>query len=198
MKSHKTVEGFIQSQSKWKPEIIFLRKLLLTTELEETIKWGNPVYTINNKNIIGLGAFKTYVGLWFFQGALLKDLENVLINAQDGKTIAMRQWRFISLNTIDKEKETIYGYVLEAIHNHKQGKEIKPIKNKPVIIPTELITFFNKNKEFKKAFEKFSISKKREFTEYIITAKQDKTKANRIQKIIPMILNGIGLNDKYR
>ncbi|NAS29780.1 hypothetical protein GTQ40_02245 [Flavobacteriaceae bacterium R38] len=196
MKSYATVDDFINAHSERKRELNILRNLLLETELEEAIKWGAPVYTINNKNVVGLGAFKTYVGLWFFQGALLKDKNNVLINAQDGKTVAMRQWRFESLDDIDKK--LVNSYVLEAIDNQKQGKGIKPVKNKPLIIPGELAEVFDKNKDLKLSFEKFGLSKKREFAEYIATAKQERTKIKRLEKIIPMIENGIGLNDKYR
>ena len=66
-------EGFIAKQDQWKSTLIELRKIILSTGLEETIKWGTPVYTYSSKNIVGIGSFKSYAGLWFFQGALLKD-----------------------------------------------------------------------------------------------------------------------------
>ena len=61
----------------------------METELLETIKWGVPVYTLNDKNVLGMGAFKSYVGIWFFQGAFLDDPQKKLINAQEGKTKAL-------------------------------------------------------------------------------------------------------------
>jgi uncharacterized protein YdeI (YjbR/CyaY-like superfamily) len=81
--------------------LIVMREILCSTELKETIKWGTPVYTINDKNIVGLGSFKSYVGLWFYQGVFLKDEAGVLINATEGITKAMRQWRFNSVEEID-------------------------------------------------------------------------------------------------
>lgn len=196
MKSYKTVDDFIANQTKWQDLLNFLRTIILKTELQETVKWGAPVYTINEKNVIGLGAFKSYAGLWLYQGALLKDEKKVLVNAQEGKTVAMRQWRFESMKAIDERMITLY--LLEAIENQKQGKEIKPERNKPLIIPDKLLEVFKKDKLLMENFDRLSLSKKREYAEYIETAKQEATKMRRLEKIIPMILDGIGLNDKYR
>ena len=196
MKSYKTVDAFISDQPDWEKELIFFRELLLDTELEEGIKWGFPVYTIKNKNVIGLGAFKSYVGLWFFQGALLKDVQKVLVNAQEGKTVAMRQWRFESITDVDIP--LVNAYIKEAIENQKQGKEIKAVRNKPLIIPEELKEALDKDKNLNEKFEALSLSNRRDYAEYIATAKQEATKIRRLEKIIPMINQGQGLNDKYR
>src|SRR5690606_5232543 len=137
MKSIKTAEEYILNASHGKEILIILREIIRLTELVETIKWGSPVYTINEKNVVGIGSFKSYAGLWFFQGALLKDEEKVLINAQTDVTKALRQWRFSTVDEIDDK--LILKYLHEAIQNQKQGKEHKPDRNKPVIIPDELV-----------------------------------------------------------
>ena len=100
MKRYKSVDDYIAGAEHWQVELIRLREILQSTKLEETVKWGAPCYTHNGKMVVGLGAFKSYVGLWFHQGALLSDPEKVLINAQEGKTKALRQWRFSSLKEI--------------------------------------------------------------------------------------------------
>ncbi len=82
MKRFKTVDEYIDSNEQWRDELVTLRKILNTTELKETVKWGAPCYTIDGKNLVGLGAFKSFFTLWFFQDALLKDEKKVLINAQ--------------------------------------------------------------------------------------------------------------------
>ncbi|WP_340074918.1 YdeI/OmpD-associated family protein [Leptobacterium sp. I13] len=196
MKSYKTVANFIKEHEQWEAELILLRGILKTLGMNETIKWGAPVYTIDGKNIVGLGAFKSYVGLWFFQGALLKDEKKVLVNAQEGKTVAMRQLRYNSITAIDES--LVKNYVLEAIQNQKKGREIKPVKNKPLTIPGILKAGFIKQPELEAYFNKYTLSKKREFVEYIGSAKRESTQKTRLKKIIPMILQGIGLNDKYR
>ena len=198
MNMQKTVSDYIIKHSEWQNELILLKDLVLIQPLEETIKWGAPVYTFKGKNIVGLGAFKSYVGLWFFQGALLKDKEQKLVNAQEGKTQAMRQWRFNSLSEIEANSSLITDYVKEAVANQKAGKEIKPKAGKPLEIPLELQEVFHKDTELKEAFEALNLTRKRDFAEYITLAKRAETKQSRLEKIIPMIRQGIGLNDKYK
>lgn len=196
MKRYKTVEEFIENEKRWKDELITLREIIGETELVETVKWGVPVYTISGKNVAGIGSFKSYFGLWFFQGVFLKDNEGKLINAQEGTTKGMRQWRFESIDEIDKN--LIIKYLEVAIENQRQGKEIKPEKKKAIEIPSELADKFRGNAELKKAFEKFTPYKQREFAEHIASAKRESTRLNRLEKVIPMILDNVGLNDKYK
>ncbi|MEM7106158.1 MAG: YdeI/OmpD-associated family protein [Bacteroidota bacterium] len=198
MKRYKTVDAFIEESGNWKDALVYLRKILNETELEETVKWGAPTYTINKKNVVGLGAFKSYAGLWFFQGALLSDKNRKLINAQKGITKALRQWRFDSVEEIKANESVIRLYVDEAIENQKKGKEIKPAKNKPLIVPVELTNRFSNDASLRESFDSLTLTKKREYAEYIASAKREETKLRRLDKIIPMILEGVGLNDKYK
>lgn len=191
------VTQYIQDKDNWTQELNLLRSVFLDLPVEETIKWGAPVYMYRGKNIVGLSAFKNYCGLWFFQGSFLTDKEKVLVNAQEGKTQAMRQWRFNQLDEINID--LIKEYVLEAIKNSEEGKELKPKKNiKPLVIPEKLQLELDKNDRLNETFSEFTLSKQREFTDYISEAKRETTKEKRLEKIIPMILNGIGLYDKYK
>ena len=194
---NKEVTEYIDKQDFWKEELVLLRSILNELPLVEDIKWGIPAYIFNGKNILGMSAFKNYVGLWFHQGVFLKDKANLLINAQENKTKALRQMRFTSIAEIDQK--LVKNYVLEAIENCKAGKEIKPTKNtKPVVLPSELKLILNSNKALKVAFYKLTLSKQREYAEYISTAKRENTKNIRIEKIIPLIKGGKALNDKYK
>lgn len=191
------VDEYIAKKENWSKELKLLRTVFDVLPVEETIKWGAPVYVFKGKNIVGLSAFKNYCGLWFFQGSLLKDKDKVFVNAQEGKTKAMLQWRFNSIDEINTAQ--IKEYVLEAIENVKLGKEIKPIKtSKPVNIPEELQQELNTNKELSISFNTFSLSKQREYANYITEAKRASTKLKRLEKIIPMIITGVGLHDKYK
>ena len=181
--------------NKWEEELLLLKSIIDKTELIETTKWGGPVFVYEKKNVIGLGGFKDYFAIWFFNGVFLKDDKKKLINAQEDKTKSLRQWRFTSKEEVN-EKEVL-DYILEAIKNEKQGKIIKPAK-KEAIISELLEKEMSQNPALAEAFQKFSPYKQYEFLEYIETAKQEKTKLSRIEKIIPMILENIGLNDKYR
>ena len=196
MQSKNTVETYLNKHEQWRKILTKFREILLSTELEETIKWGAPVYMIDGKNVVGMGAFKSYVGLWFFQGSFLKDQAGILINAQDGKTKALRQLRFTSEDEINFS--LIKSYIAEAIQNQKAGKELKADTNKPLIIPEELKSVLDSDDDLKHRFENFTPGKQREFADHISEAKQEATRIKRVQKIIPMIKAGTGLNDKYR
>ena len=192
----KSFEEYAEKHQKWKEQLQQLRELLLSTELEETIKWGAPTYVLNNKNVVGLGSFKNHCALWFFNGALLQQNTKLLVNAQEEKTKALRQIRFKENDQL--QLSVLKKYIEEAIELQKADKEIKPRKSKPIEIPTELEKAFKNDASLKSAFEKFTKGKQREFTEHIANAKREATKISRLQKCIPMIKAGIGLNDKYR
>ncbi|WJJ95950.1 YdeI/OmpD-associated family protein [Algibacter luteus] len=197
MKKIYSVEEYVEEHPNFSDALSKLRNIILTTEVEETVKWSAPVYTVNGKNVLGLGAFKNHFGIWFFNGVFLKDKHNLLVNAQENKTKALRQMRFETIEQIDKT--IVLQYVKEAIENQKLGKEIKPERGKKeTVIPKELNLILNSNKDLKSAFKNLSPYKQREYCEYIDSAKREATKQTRLEKITPMILQGIGLNDKYK
>jgi uncharacterized protein YdeI (YjbR/CyaY-like superfamily) len=181
--------------NQWAEELGLLREIVQKTELVETNKWGGEVYTINNKNVLGIGGFKNYFVIWFWNGVFLKDEAQVLVNANEGVTKGLRQWRFTSASEINEK--LILQYINEAIANEKAGLSIKPEKKEAMkceFFEAEL----NKNTALKSALESLTPFKQKEYWEYMATAKQEKTKFTRLEKIAPMILEGKGFNDKYR
>ena len=181
--------------NQWGEELALLRAIIEKTELVETNKWGGEVYTINNKNVLGIGGFKNYFTIWFWNGVFLKDEAKVLVNANEGVTKGLRQWRFTS--AADVNEKLVSHYIHEAIANEKAGLSIKPEKKEAMqceFFESEL----KKDKKLNAAFEQFSLYKQKEFWELMATAKQEKTKITRLEKIKPMIMEGRGLNDKYR
>lgn len=196
MQRHKTVEEFLSASQKWRSELTRLREILNSTKLEETVKWGGPVYTFGGKNVVGIGGFKEFYTLWFFQGALLKDEHQVLINAQEGRTKALRQWRFHEGDKI--HARLIKAYVKEAIQLAADGKEIKPERRKTLVLPLLLRQALASDSRAKACFADMSAGKQREYADYIAAAKREDTKQKRLAKILPMILANQGLHDKYR
>ncbi len=196
MQRYKTVVDYLDGHEAWRPLLERLRAVLKESEVEETVKWGIPCYTYGGKNVASIGAFKDFVSVWFFQGALLRDEHGVLVNAQEGKTKAMRQWRFQSVNEINED--WLRAYVDEAIDNQKKGREIKPQREKPVEVPDELASALAENGDAGERFEALSPGKRREYAEYISEAKRAETRIRRLEKIMPMILAGHGLHDRYR
>lgn len=196
MAAKKTVDDYLIDASHWQEELLILRRILLSTNLKETIKWGMPCYTHGGKNIVGMAGFKSYFGLWFHQGVFLSDPDNVLINAQTGKTKALRQWRMNSANDIKLDQ--IKAYITESIEHSKAGKKMPNAAPRKLILPQKLKAVLEIDPALKSSFESFRTAQKCDFADYISSAKQDSTKQRRLEKILPLIKDGIGLNDKYK
>lgn len=189
------VDQYIGKHLKFEALLYTLRNILLESGLEETIKWGAPTYILNNKNLIGLAAFKNHVSLWFHQGVFLKDECQVLINAQE-KTKYMRQMRFKCLYDLDEN--VVRQYINECVLNAKNVTPILPQNKKLLILPESLLAAVESNQEVKSTFEALSLSKKREFGEYIAEAKRESTVNARLNKVMELLARGQGLNDKYK
>jgi len=190
-----SVDEYIDNAARWRDGLRELRRLLLASGLEETVKWGAPCYTRGGKNVVGLGAFKGYFGLWFFQGALLPDPQGVLINAQKGKTKTLRQWRFTDETT---DVDAVASYLEAAIEVHDRGEFVAPERGRPIEIPPELEDALAGDSDAEAAFARLSPGKRREFADHVAEAKRADTKNRRVEKILPMIRSGVGLHDKYR
>lgn len=196
VQKYQSVDDYFEGARIWADEQRRLREILCSTGLDEELKWGGPCYTYKGKNVVGLGAFKSYFGLWFHQGALLDDDADVLINAQEGKTRAMRQWRMHAARDI--RAAVIRRYVQQAKSLIDEGKRIGPVRSKPTVVPVELTKALNRCKGATAKFRSLTPGKQREYADYVASAKRADTRARRIEKILPMIQAGTGLNDRYR
>ena len=196
MERIKSVDAYLAAHPEWADALVALRGILTATELQETVKWGAPCYCLGGKNVVGIGAFKGYCGLWFHQGAFLADPDGVLINAQEGKTRGLRQWRFAAAAEIDAAR--VRAYVDEAIENQRAGREIRPERSSAAALPEELATALEADAAAREAFDALTPGRQREYADYVADAKRAATKQTRIEKILPMIRAGSGLNDRYR
>lgn len=196
MKKAATADAYFRDAPNWREELLALRRILLAQGLVEEIKWGSPVYTAGGVNVAGLAGFKSYFGLWFFQGALLKDKDNVLMNAQEGRTKAQRQWRMSSMTDI--KPALVAKYVKEAMGLAQRGEAIAKSPSRKLKMPADLDEALGKNKKAAAAFAKLTPGRQREYADYVDEAKLSATREKRILKILPMIAAGGGLNDKYR
>ncbi len=196
MEKTSRIEAYFEKESPFREGLRQLREIVLQTELYEDLKWGAPVYTLGGKNVLGVLSFKQHFGLWFFNGVFLSDPLGVLDNVQEGKTKAMRHWKFSGADQIDPK--AVLSYVQEAIRNERKGKKLAPEKPRKLQIPDELKSAFDEEPKLKEQFNSLTAYKKRDYAEYISTAKQAATRERRLRKILPMIRQGIGLNDQYR
>ncbi|MCA5005122.1 DUF1801 domain-containing protein [Sphingobacterium bovistauri] len=173
-----------------------MSQLILKTNLTKEFKWGTDVYTFQGKNIIGWAGFKNFFSIWFYNGVFLTDPYQVLVNASEGKTKSLRQWRVKDNSDFDEKR--ILEYIQESIQTILDGKTI-PIEKGSSKAPEGILKDeLTNNKPFHEAFYKLTAGRQKEYIEYINEAKQDKTKIARLEKIIPTILSGKGLNDKYK
>lgn len=199
MEKSEKVARYYAEEHRYRLAIEKLRDLALKTGLEETFKWMFPTYTLDGRNVLAICKFKKHFGIWFFNGVFLRDELQVLENAQEGKTQAMRHWKFHTIEDISEK--SVLGYMNEAIENQRKGLKLLPKKKEPVngtIIPDLLKDALKRDTSTYRAFKELSYFNKKEYSEYIANAKQVKTKLSRLQKILPMILEGTGLNDRYR
>ncbi|MCE7042841.1 YdeI family protein [Dyadobacter sp. CY312] len=186
----------MQNDIVWSEELRVVANILNKAPLEKAIKWGAQVFTYEGRNVVSYGGFKNYFTIWFYNGVFLKDPYQVLVNAQEGKTKSLRQWRFGSMAEVDENR--ILEYVLEAIEIEKQGLKIIPEKFAPMPLPAILEDELQRGASLRAAYKNLTPGKQKEYCIYIQEAKQENTKAKRVQKIKPMILQGLGLNDKYK
>jgi uncharacterized protein YdeI (YjbR/CyaY-like superfamily) len=186
----------MQDSEQWANELSMLASIIVKASLEKSIKWGSEVYTYQGKNVISYGGFRNYFALWFYNGVFLKDPYGVLVNAQEGKTKSLRQWRFTSSGEIDEKK--ILEYIEEAIEIENKGLKIQPARFLPVTPSDWFSQVLKKDKTLKAAFEKLTPGRQKEYILFLEEAKQESTKVKRLMKVSPMIMKGLGLNDKYR
>lgn len=196
MKRATSVDEYLENAAQWQNELRRPRAVLQSTSLQEEVKWGAPAYTHNGKIVVGVGGFKNWFCLWFHQSELLQDPADVLVNAQEGKTKALRQWRMTSKSDI--EAATIKRYVNEAVALADAGVAIRATRAKVVVVPEELQKATRRCKGATAAYRKLTPGKQREYADHIGSAKRDDSKKRRIDKILPMIVAGVGLHHKYR
>lgn len=185
-----------QSRGNWQQAEKLMQQIITSIPLKKEFKWGSYIYTHKGKNVIGWGGFKHFFSLWFYNGVFLKDKEKHLINASEGKTKALRQWRFKHVTDMNPDK--IHAYIQESIKTIDDGKEIKPTKTTLKKPSGVLLEALQADQSLNHSFHALTAGRQKEYIEYIEEAKQEKTKHSRIEKIKPLILEKKGLNDKYK
>jgi uncharacterized protein YdeI (YjbR/CyaY-like superfamily) len=187
------VDIFLRKAKEWQEESEKLRMILLDCPLNEELKWGEPCYTFQGKNIVLIGGFKEYCTLLFFKGALLQDTQGILVTP--GKKQAGRQIRFTSLQEIVAMETILKTYIHEAIEVEKAGLNVELKKHSEYIVPEELQKKLDEIPALKTAFEALTPGRQRAYMFHISAPKQSKTRESRVEKCMQQILDGKGLND---
>src|SRR5947207_6403220 len=193
-KMNPKVDWFFTKATEWQEEFEQLRNVCLDTGLTEELKWGCPCYTFEKKNIVLIHGFKEYCALLFFKGALLKDPKSILIQQTENVQSA-RQIRFTSAREIAKLKSSLKTYIKEAIEVEKDGLKVNYKKTTDFKLPSEFQNKLDKIPGLKKAFKALTPGRQRAYLMYFSQPKQSKTREARVEKSVPAILGGKGLND---
>lgn len=193
MKQNSKVDSFVKNAKKWQEEIKMLRGLILECGLTEEIKWRLPCYTLEESNVVIIQPFKEYCAIMFFKGALLKDPKKVL--QTPGQSQAVRQLRFENTSEIKKMGSTIKSYIKEAIKIEQTGLKVELKETKDFEVVEEFQQKLKKNSKLKKAFDALTPGRQRAYLFFFAGAKQAQTREARIEKWIPKILQGKGMND---
>ncbi|MEP7453405.1 YdeI family protein [Phyllobacterium sp. SB3] len=188
------VDAFLNRSTQWKEEFGKLRSIALECDLAEELKWGVPCYTFGGSNIVLIHGFRQYCALLFIQGALLKDTDGVLIQ-QTKNVQSARQIRFTGLSEIAAMKAIIKAYIQEAIEIQKAGLKVVFKKTGEFAVPHEFQARLDSTPDLKTAFEALTPGRQRGYLLHFSSARQSKTREARIEKSMPKILDGKGLDD---
>jgi uncharacterized protein YdeI (YjbR/CyaY-like superfamily) len=181
-------------RERWEAEIAEMRRVLAGFPMKEARKWGKPTYSVDGNNVLIMQGFKEYFGLGFFQGALLRDPKNVLV--QLGQVHAGRVMKFSSVKDIMARATTIKAYVREAIAVEKAGLRMEPKRTSDLPVPKELTQRFRMDPRFKRAFQALTPGRQRSYLYYFAGAKQSATRVSRIEKAMPAIFEGRGFLER--
>lgn len=180
----------------WRDPLVALRHIALNSGLDEEAKWGVPCYTLNGKNVCTVSAFKDYACISFFKGALMKDPQK-LFSKHGESSQAARIIKFTDTASIISQQDAIAAYIQEAIGIEKAGKKIT-FKSDLEAPPEELLKKFEDLPAFRKAFYALTKGRQRGYIIHFSQPKKSETRAARIEKFIPQIMQGIGLHDQYK
>jgi uncharacterized protein YdeI (YjbR/CyaY-like superfamily) len=189
------VDGFFKKAKTWREELGQLRAIVLDCQLTEELKWGKPCYVFGKSNVVLMIPFKEYCALLFFKGALLKDAKGILVKAGENSQAA-RQARFTDVSDIVKTEAVLKAYIREAIAVEKAGLKVELKKPSDLVIPEELQTRLDEMPALKTAFRALTPGRQRAYVIHISAPKQAKTREARVEKCIPQILDGKGMNDR--
>lgn len=190
---NKKIDQFVEKAKKWQDEIKLFREIALECGLEEELKWRLPCYMLEENNVVIIQPFKEYCALMFFKGALLKDSKKLL--KTPGTSQSVRQIRVTNITEAKKLKATIKSYVKEAIKIEKSGEKVELKKTSDFKVPAEFKTKLDKMPKLKTAFNALTPGRQRAYLYFFSSAKQATTRESRVEKYIPQILKGKGMND---
>lgn len=190
----KRIEAFYAAEGPRRDELLALREILAASPLEETFKWRSPCYTFAGGNVATVWAFRDSSALSFFKGVLLTDPQGML-EAPDENSRSVRMARFADRAAITAARETLAAYLREAAANEEAGRRVT-FTGDDLDYPEELADALAADPDLSAAFEGLTPGRRRGYILNISGAKQSATRAARVGKWAPRILQGKGMHDR--
>lgn len=178
----------------WTEPLLALRDILLQTELQETMKWGSPCYTVDAGNVLMLTSLTDACALNFFQGAALDDPDG-LLEAPGPNSRYARYLKFHSLDEVETHRDAARNLIEQAIAFKKSGKKV-PVSDQAEPMPEELEERLESDPDLKEAFEDLTPGRQRSYILYVGGAKQSATRERRVDRAVPKIYDGKGWNER--
>jgi uncharacterized protein YdeI (YjbR/CyaY-like superfamily) len=200
MKKNQKVDDYILKSASFSQPILYkMRAIIEEAEphIEETIKWGFPCFTYQNKIICSFSAYKNHCVFRFWQGSSLEDSDGIL--AKVGETEMGELSKIKNLEDLPNS-EVLIKYICEAIELSKK-KSIKTIASEKKITidlkSADLPEIFGSFPKQAEKYDTFPPSHRKEYISWITEAKTDATRIKRIETMMEWILDGKSRNWKY-
>lgn len=193
-KMNPKVDGYLRKAKQWREEVARLRNIILDCQLTEALKWGKPCYTLHKSNVVIIIGLKEHCALMFCKGALLSDAHGLL--TKPGENTQAGRWiKFRDVHQISELEPVLKSYILEAVEVQKAGLEVAYKETSEYVVPAELQNKLENSPALKAAFAALTPGRQRGYLLYFSAAKQSRTRESRVEKWMPQILAGKGLND---
>jgi uncharacterized protein YdeI (YjbR/CyaY-like superfamily) len=182
------------STKAWAKGLADLRALCLNAGLTEGAKWGHPTYTLGNRNVAIIGAFRGDFRLTFFHPSLMHDPENVL-EKQGPNTRHPDMLRFTSNDDLAAKAPLITAYLAEAI-GYAEAGILPNLPPRAVDLPPELIEALDCDTELAEAFNALTPGRQKSWAFHLTTTQTPATRFARIAKARGRILAGKGAMER--
>jgi uncharacterized protein YdeI (YjbR/CyaY-like superfamily) len=182
-----------------KPILLHIRAVVHAAcpEAEETVKWGMPAFNYRSEMMCSMASFKQHVAFGFWKESLITGLKDAVKN----KEYAMGSMGRIG-SLADLPSDAVLKKIIrEAMRLNEQGIKVKKIvkpTNRMLEVPDYFTQVLARNKQAQETFEKFSYSNKKEYIEWITTAKSDDIREKRLATAIVWLSEGKPRMWKYQ
>lgn len=185
------VERYVNAIQAWTNELKALRAIVraVSDDLYEDFKWKQPVYTLNDANVLIIGSMKDSCVIGFFKGALMDDPHGYL-QKPGPNTQAARRLHFTSVQEVKKMEKELRAFIQQGLEIERSGRNVERISIQDYPVPEEFQEILDKWNDVRHAFESLPPGCRREYLMYFSSAKKSATRRARIEKSLDAILEG--------